>query len=91
MDQGNLVPPSGEHMTPASIQLQQQAAQANAQAGGQSGGRPYEAKFHFNEISTNNLNGIVPHITIDSRYGRSRYHYHDSYYYSHYFPVLLGK
>ena len=52
-------------MSQSALQLQQQAAQA---AGQVPGGRPYEAKFHFNEISTNNLNGIVPHISIDNRY-----------------------
>lgn len=71
MDQQALMQ-GGEHMSSqSSLQLQQQAAAAAAQVppGGQvpSGGRPYEAKFHYNEISTNNLNGIVPHITIDSR------------------------
>ena len=69
MDQVNLMQQSGEHMTPAALQHQQQAAQAAAQAGGGQvpSGRPYEAKFHYNEISTTNLNGIVPHIHIDNR------------------------
>ena len=29
--------------------------------------RPVEPKFHFTDINTSNLNGIVPHISIDSR------------------------
>jgi len=29
--------------------------------------RPFEPKFHYTEISTTNLNGITPHITIDPR------------------------
>ena len=29
--------------------------------------RPVEPKFHFTDINTSNLNGIVPHISVDSR------------------------
>jgi hypothetical protein len=29
--------------------------------------RPPEPKFHYTDINTSNLNGIVPHIVIDSR------------------------
>ena len=29
--------------------------------------RPVEPKFHFLEINTSNLSGLVPHITVDSR------------------------
>eukprot|EP00096_Caligus_rogercresseyi_P006991 TRINITY_DN2417_c0_g1_i1.p1 TRINITY_DN2417_c0_g1~~TRINITY_DN2417_c0_g1_i1.p1 ORF type:complete len:1930 (-),score=640.60 TRINITY_DN2417_c0_g1_i1:677-5986(-) len=29
--------------------------------------RPSEPKFHFTDINTSNLNGIVPHISVDSR------------------------
>ena len=68
MEQQNLMQ-GGDHMSQSALQLQQQANQASGGAAGQvPSGRPYEAKFHYNEISTNNLNGIVPHITIDSRW-----------------------
>merc|ERR1719210_135625 len=29
--------------------------------------RPVDPKFHFTDINTSNLNGIVPHITVDNR------------------------
>jgi CCR4-NOT transcription complex subunit 1 len=29
--------------------------------------RPAEPKFHYTDINTSNLNGIVPHIVIDPR------------------------
>lgn len=50
-------------------QQQQQAAQAAAAAQQQQqiAQRPPEPKFRFLDISTAHLNGIVPHITVDSR------------------------
>ena len=48
-------------------QQQQAAAAAAAQQQQQIAQRPPDPKFRFLDISTAHLNGIVPHISVDSR------------------------
>ena len=43
------------------------AAGAGAAIAAQHPMRPVDPKFHFTDINTSNLNGIVPHITVDNR------------------------
>ena len=77
-----FMPPTSQFMDPGqgpsggdmSIQGGQ-VATAFAQAAMQSASnqqqtnpmRPVEPKFQFSDINTSNLNGIVPHIAVDSR------------------------
>ena len=50
--------------TPAN--LQQQASQ-HSQQPQNALLRPVDPKYHYTDINTSNLNGIVPHITVDNR------------------------
>uniref|UniRef100_A0A0K2T7H7 CCR4-NOT transcription complex subunit 1 n=1 Tax=Lepeophtheirus salmonis TaxID=72036 RepID=A0A0K2T7H7_LEPSM len=58
-------PQTNEPMTPPVIQ--QQPASSNNTVTPATLVRQSEPKFHFTDINTSNLNGIVPHISIDSR------------------------
>ena len=50
----------------AASNLQQAHAQQAAQSQNISM-KPIDPKYHYTDINTSNLNGIVPHITVDSR------------------------
>jgi len=54
--------PAFQHVAPVST-----ASGAGAAIAAQHPMRPVDPKFHFTDINTSNLNGIVPHITVDNR------------------------
>lgn len=68
-----FMPPTSFGMEPEMAQVQGfggplAAPVSNAQQGAQPNPlRPVEPKFQISDINTSNLNGIVPHITVDSR------------------------
>ena len=70
-----FMPPTSQSVymdpaNPAEMPMTSQGGQVPGSLGTPGTGnllRPVEPKFSFTEINTTNLNGIVPHISIDSR------------------------
>ena len=55
-------------LPPGQAQAEPQASKTDAaQTAAVSVTRPVEPKFHFLEINTSNLSGLVPHINVDTR------------------------